>query len=114
MRAGSSGTSPCARHPSSVMAVVQDSVEPIRSVLDERHESLSAKWSNFGGWRMPLEYAAGGVTAEHTAVRDGVGIFDVSHLGTAVVRGPGAIDGLNAVLTNDLKRIAADHWSTRH
>lgn len=107
MRAGSSGASPCSRHPSSVMAVVQDSVEPIRSVLDERHESLSAKWSNFGGWRMPLEYAAGGVTAEHTAVRDGVGIFDVSHLGTAVVRGPGAIDGLNAVLTNDLQRIAA-------
>ena len=54
---------------------------------------------------MPLEYAAG-VVKEHTAVRESVGIFDVSHLGKAVVEGPGAADFVNRTLTNDLGRIA--------
>jgi aminomethyltransferase len=58
---------------------------------------------------MPIEYAAsgGGVLKEHAAVREAVGIFDVSHLGKAAVRGPGARDYVNASLTNDLGRIAA-------
>ena len=47
---------------------------------------------------MPLEYT--GVIAEHTAVRDALGVFDVSHLGTLTVRGP--VQALNTVLTNDL------------
>src|SRR5918997_6859413 len=54
---------------------------------------------------MPIEYAGGGVLAEHAAVRDGVGLFDVSHLGTATVRGPGAAAFMNDCLTNDLSRI---------
>src|ERR1700710_3156082 len=54
---------------------------------------------------MPIEYAGGGVLAEHTAVREGVGLFDVSHLGTATVRGPGAADFVNGCLTNDLAKI---------
>src|SRR4051794_29426494 len=54
---------------------------------------------------MPLEYAGGGVLAEHAAVRERVGLFDVSHLGTATVRGPGAADLVNECLTNDLGRI---------
>ncbi len=54
---------------------------------------------------MPLEYAGGGVVAEHTAVRTGVGVFDVSHLGKAMVVGPGAADLVNATLSNDLGRI---------
>src|SRR5918997_4861001 len=54
---------------------------------------------------MPIEYAGGGVLAEHAAVRDGVGLFDVSHLGTGTVRGPGAAALIDASLTNDLSRI---------
>jgi aminomethyltransferase len=56
---------------------------------------------------MPLEYAGGGVIAEHTAVREQVGLFDVSHLGTAVVAGTDAVNQLNRVLSNDLRRITA-------
>jgi aminomethyltransferase len=55
---------------------------------------------------MPLEYAGGGVVAEHTAVRQRVGVFDVSHLGKALVSGPGAASYLNTVLTNALSRIS--------
>jgi aminomethyltransferase len=55
---------------------------------------------------MPIEYAGGGVLAEHTAVREAVGLFDVSHLGTATVRGPGAAAFVDRCLTNDLSRIA--------
>src|SRR3954462_9414321 len=54
---------------------------------------------------MPIEYAGGGVLAEHAAVREGVGLFDVSHLGTATVRGPGAAELVNACLTNDLAKL---------
>lgn len=61
--------------------------------------------ADFGGWDMPIEYPGGGVVAEHTAVRERVGIFDVSHLGKASVRGPGAADFVNACFTNDLRRI---------
>ncbi|MEO3775571.1 glycine cleavage system aminomethyltransferase GcvT [Micromonospora sp. B11E3] len=77
-----------------------------RSPLHERHAALGAKFAPFGGWEMPLEYAGGGVLKEHTAVRAGVGVFDVSHLGKARVTGPGAADFVNACLTNDLGRIA--------
>lgn len=54
---------------------------------------------------MPIEYPGGGVVKEHTAVREAVGVFDVSHLGKGVVRGTGALDFVNARLTNDLRRI---------
>jgi aminomethyltransferase len=82
--------------------------EPLlRPVLYPRHAELGAKFAAFGGWEMPLEYAGGGVLKEHTAVREAVGVFDVSHLGKATVRGPGAADFINACLTNDLDRIKA-------
>ncbi|WP_239158584.1 glycine cleavage system aminomethyltransferase GcvT [Winogradskya humida] len=77
----------------------------LRSPLHERHTALGAKFASFGGWDMPLEYAGGGVLREHAAVRDAVGVFDVSHLGKARVSGPGAADFVNACLTNDLARI---------
>ncbi|MBS42744.1 MAG: glycine cleavage system protein T [Nocardioides sp.] len=77
----------------------------IRSPLHDRHEALGAKTAPFGGWTMPLEYAGGGVVKEHTAVREAVGIFDVSHLGKATVTGPGAAALVNATLSNDLGRI---------
>jgi aminomethyltransferase len=79
----------------------------LRSPLHDRHVALGAKLGEFGGWAMPLEYAGGGVLAEHAAVRDGVGVFDVSHLGKASVRGAGAAAFIDATLTNDLSRIEA-------
>lgn len=81
----------------------------LRSPLYERHVALGAKLADFGGWEMPIEYAAsgGGVLKEHAAVRESVGVFDVSHLGKATVRGPGAGAFVNTCLSNDLGRIAA-------
>ncbi len=75
------------------------------SPLHDRHVALGAKMADFGGWEMPIEYPGGGVVAEHTAARERVGIFDVSHLGKARVSGPGAVDFVNACLTNDLRKI---------
>jgi aminomethyltransferase len=75
------------------------------SPLADRHINLSAKMADFGGWLMPIEYPGGGVLAEHAAVRERVGIFDVSHLGKVSVKGAGALDFLNSVFTNDLNRI---------
>ncbi|MFV0463731.1 MAG: glycine cleavage system aminomethyltransferase GcvT [Nostocoides sp.] len=77
----------------------------LRSPLHDRHIALGAKMADFGGWEMPIEYPGGGVVREHTAVRTGVGIFDVSHLGKARVSGPGALAYVNACLTNDVHRI---------
>ena len=77
----------------------------LRSPIHDRHVALGAKMADFGGWSMPIEYPGGGVVAEHTAVRERVGVFDVSHLGKARVSGPGAADFVNDCLTNDLRRI---------
>ena len=71
--------------------------------LEDRHRELGASFAEFGGWLMPVSYA--GTVSEHTATRDAVGLFDVSHLGKALVRGPGAADFVNSALTNDLNRI---------
>lgn len=75
-----------------------------QSPLHSRHEALGAKFSEFGGWSMPLEYASG-IVKEHTAVREAVGVFDVSHLGKVLISGPGAAAFVNATLSNDLERI---------
>ena len=75
------------------------------SPLNDKHLARNAKMADFGGWLMPIEYPGGGVLAEHTAVRERVGIFDVSHLGKASVVGAGALDFLNTMFTNDLNRI---------
>lgn len=79
-----------------------------RSPLHDWHASRGAKLADFGGWEMPIEYptaSGGGVLAEHQAVRERVGIFDVSHLGKARLTGPGARAFANSALTNDLNRI---------
>jgi aminomethyltransferase len=77
----------------------------LKSPLHERHVAAGAKFAPFSGWSMPLEYAGAGVLAEHAAVRNAVGIFDVSHLGKATVAGPGAVDFVNRCLTADLRKI---------
>ncbi len=84
--------------------MAEDSSQPRRSPLHDRHLALGAKFAEFGGWTMPLEYSS--TVTEHTAVRDAVGLFDVSHLGKAVVRGPGAAAYVNSCLTNDLEKIS--------
>ena len=76
----------------------------LQSPLHDRHVALGAKFAEFGGWSMPLEYPSG-VVKEHTAVREAVGVFDVSHLGKAMVSGPGAAAHVNATLSNDLGKI---------
>jgi aminomethyltransferase len=76
-----------------------------QSPLHDRHVALGATMAPFGGWTMPISYPDGGVVAEHTAVREAVGVFDVSHLGTATVTGAGAAELVNRCLTNDLARI---------
>ncbi|VEG40540.1 glycine cleavage system T protein [Mycolicibacterium flavescens] len=71
--------------------------------LEDRHRELGANFAEFGGWLMPVSYA--GTVSEHNSTRTSVGLFDVSHLGKALVRGPGAADYINSAFTNDLRRI---------
>ena len=73
------------------------------SPLDAVHRSLKAKMGAFAGWDMPIEYQ--GTLAEHRAVREAVGVFDLSHLGKVEVAGDGAHDTLQHALSNDLDRL---------
>jgi aminomethyltransferase len=73
------------------------------SPLEDEHGELGAKLGPFGGWFMPIEYE--GTLSEHRAVRERVGLFDLSHLGKVDVRGPGALDALQRTLSNDLAKV---------
>ena len=75
-----------------------------RSPLEDLHQELGARFVDFGGWRMPVQY--GSVLAEHKAVRTGVGVFDVSHLGRFELSGPGVHDALLSLLCNNIDRIS--------
>ncbi|MGB1376824.1 MAG: hypothetical protein ACPG7S_03245, partial [Miltoncostaeaceae bacterium] len=77
--------------------------ELMRTSLHAAHVAAGAKIVDFAGWEMPVEYL--GVRAEHLAVRERCGLFDVSHMGQIEVTGPGARDFLQATLTNDITRI---------
>jgi aminomethyltransferase len=77
------------------------------SPLAAKHLARNAKMADFGGWLMPIEYPDTGVIAEYAAVRQRVGIFDVSHLGKISLKGEGALNFLNQMVTNDLNRITA-------
>ena len=61
-----------------------------KTALNATHRALKAKMVDFGGWDMPVEYpgSGGGLIAEHMAVRNAVGLFDVSHMGEIQFRGP--------------------------
>jgi aminomethyltransferase len=72
---------------------------PLRTM----HESLGARFTDFGGWEMPLQYK--GVIAEHMAVREHVGVFDVSHLGRFHLTGSGATSAIRHELCNDIEDI---------
>jgi len=74
-----------------------------RSPLEAEHLALGAKLGAFGGWNMPIEYE--GALAEHRAVREGVGLFDLTHLGKVELVGPGALALLQGVVTNDVATV---------
>jgi aminomethyltransferase len=67
------------------------------------HEALGARMVPFAGYYMPLQYD--GVTAEHLAVRNGIGVFDVSHMGEFWVKGPHALDFVQWITSNDASRL---------
>lgn len=76
------------------------------------HVALGAKTVPFAGYAMPIQYPTG-ITAEHKAVREQVGLFDVSHMGEFIIRGPGAVDFVNYVTTNNVASLAVGqvHYS---
>jgi aminomethyltransferase len=71
--------------------------------LRRSHEELGARFTDFGGWEMPLSYE--GVIAEHLAVRNTVGVFDVTHLGRFRLHGEGATDAVRRELCNDVAKV---------
>jgi aminomethyltransferase len=80
-----------------------------KTALNAAHRELGAKMVDFNGWDMPVEYPAsvgGGIIAEHMAVRTGVGIFDVSHMGDIRLAGPDAIAAVQHISMNDASRLA--------
>lgn len=76
-----------------------------RTPLFAEHVRLGAKMTDFAGWEMPLQYA--GIIAEHRAVREAVGCFDVSHMGELLVRGPEAAAAVDRCTSNDPAKITA-------
>ena len=82
-----------------------------KTPLNERHRRHGAKMVDFGGWDMPVEYS--GLTAEHMAVRTGVGLFDVSHMGDIQLRGPQSLDAVQQFSMNDASKLAVGqaHYS---
>jgi aminomethyltransferase len=74
-----------------------------RTPLFDAHQALGARFVDFGGWEMPVQYT--GIIEEHTAVRQHVGLFDVSHMGEIELRGPQAIAVCQALTVNDLGRL---------
>jgi aminomethyltransferase len=92
-----------------------------KTALNATHRALKAKMVDFGGWDMPVEYPGftpqrqgpvaggprpgGGLIAEHLAVRTGVGLFDVSHMGEIRFLGPGALEAIEQITMNDARRL---------
>jgi aminomethyltransferase len=78
-----------------------------KTSLNALHRQMGAKMVEFNGWDMPVEYpSAGGIIAEHMAVRTGAGIFDVSHMGDIRLAGPQALDAVQHISMNDASRLA--------
>ena len=75
-----------------------------KTTLYNTHLNLNAKMTPFGGYEMPVQYS--GVTKEHLAVRKGVGVFDVSHMGEFMGSGPKAFDLLQYICSNDISKIS--------
>ena len=77
-----------------------------KTALNAVHRQMGARMVDFNGWDMPVEYpSAGGIIAEHNAVRNGVGIFDVSHMGDIRLAGPQALAAVEHISMNDAARL---------
>lgn len=76
-----------------------------RTPLYDAHVALGGQMVAFAGWDMPVQYAGRGVVAEHEATRTAAGLFDVSHMGEILVEGPGAVDEVNHLVTNDASKL---------
>jgi len=74
-----------------------------KTALHERHRKLGAKMTDFHGWEMPLYYTS--ILDEHKAVREALGMFDVSHMGQVLVTGPGATETLNELMVSDMSQV---------
>src|SRR5688500_18016438 len=75
----------------------------MKTPLFDRHVAARAKIIPFAGWEMPVQYS--GIIAEHNAVRQHAGLFDLGHMGQVDVHGPGALDYLQYVTTNDVSQL---------
>ncbi|MBL9101488.1 MAG: glycine cleavage system aminomethyltransferase GcvT [Myxococcales bacterium] len=75
----------------------------LQTPLHDEHVARGAKMVDFGGWHMPLQYE--GILAEHRAVREAVGVFDVSHMGEIDFHGPGALAAVQRLVTNDAAKL---------
>src|ERR1041385_4719569 len=82
-----------------------------KTALNAMHRKMGAKMVDFGGWDMPVEYS--GLIAEHMAVRTGVGLFDVSHMGDILIIGTQALDAVNHISMNAASKlqIGQAHYS---
>ena len=83
--------------------VVQEFAKLRVTALNATHRAHKAKMVDFGGWDMPVQYE--GLIAEHMAVRTGVGLFDVSHMGDIQLRGPGSLAAVQRLLMNDASKL---------
>ncbi len=90
------------------MSAVEATTSSVRkTALNAVHRQMGAKMVEFNGWDMPVEYpTSGGIIAEHNAVRNGVGIFDVSHMGDIRLVGPQALFAVQHITMNDASRLA--------
>jgi len=87
------------------MSDSEGSGEPRKTPLYDEHVRLGARLVPFGGFAMPVQYPSG-IRAEHESVRSAAGLFDVSHMGEFRVEGPGAVDLVSLLTTNDPARLA--------
>ena len=85
------------------MAQKSGQYKPKRTSLHQVHRDMGARMIDFGGWEMPVSYR--GIVAEHNAVRSGVGLFDVSHMGEIEVMGPQSVDLIDSVCSNRAKSL---------
>src|SRR5256714_5361582 len=82
---------------------VSEPIAPKKTPLYEEHVRLGARIVPFAGWLMPVQYTS--IVEEHQAVRNNVGIFDISHMGQLIVDGVGAREWLNSMLTNNVDKL---------
>ncbi len=73
-----------------------------KTPLNDEHRKLGAKMVWFAGWDMPIQYTS--IMDEHMTVRNACGAFDVSHMGDFIIRGPGAAEAIDLLMTNDVRR----------